>query len=225
MTTVCVIQARMGSSRFPGKMLAPLAGKPVLQHVIDRAHEVEQIDRVIVATTSEPIDEPIVRYVEWRNPAMWVYRGSSQHVLHRFYHAAMMGGETETIIRLTGDTPLVDPRLIADAMDSLRLGVHEYEDRTNSPDGTDVEVFTARALMSAYQEASDAYDVEHVTPWMRAHCLREGVRDDPQYADIHYSVNDVETLRLCERLIGECGEGARWQDHVAAIRRFRADGK
>lgn len=219
-TVSIIIQARMGSSRYPGKMLAPLAGKPVIDHVIDRALDVGTCDDVYVATSHEPSDDPLVDHVRARyRDRVEVCRGMASNVLARFYQAAIVANRPDYIVRLTGDCPLVDPRQIEQVLDAAQADAVAYTGVTNSPDGTDVEVFTFAALQAAYYFAS-LDEVEHVTTWIRANRDVNSVESLPALADIHYSVNTVEDLRLCEQLIEACGEGARYQDHVDAIRRL-----
>ncbi len=235
MTTV-VIQARMNSSRFPGKVLAPLCGKPVIQHVIDPVRDHGDY-KIVVATTGHPTDDALADYLEKREVvSVFRYKGSASNVLARFYHAAK-GGDG-SIFRLTADCPLLDGRLLKQIMEKARgyghdMGTRIYRDGklsdtfpvyhglTNSPDGTDVELFTLYALEQSFINAAPN-QVEHVTTWMRANLNCESVESDPQYADVHYSVNTVDDLKKCEKLIEKCGEGARWQDYVAAHRELYA---
>jgi len=209
-----IISARMGSSRYPGKVIAPLGGKPVIDHVIDRALEVFGQDQVLVATTAERSDDPLVTHVEKRCA---VYRGSTGNVLHRLVCASKVLGAS-WIVRLTGDCPLLDPRVLRFMTLKPRDGFH-YIGRSNSPDGTDVELVSVEALDMAYRSCTHN-EVEHPLAWIRKHLPCDSVESDPNYRDVHYSVDSVEQLKLCERLLKICGEGARYEDHVQTIRRL-----
>lgn len=229
MTTVAIIQARMSSSRFPGKHLAPLAGKPMIDHVVSAVERTGT--QFVIATSNDRSDDPLAAYCESR--AWDCFRGSLNNPLERTHFAAERTNAS-VVTRLTGDCPLIDWRLINhlqgkffDYVWTLRTvhkedcGMTEYFGQTNSPDGTDVEVFTASALRRAHQSARKS-ECEHTTTWIRKNLKCESVESDPQYADVHYSVNTLDDLRLCERLLAECGEGAHWEEHVEAYRRIHA---
>lgn len=222
MSVAIIIQARQNSSRFPGKMLAPLGGKPMICHVVDRALDVDGAT-VIVASTIDKSDDPLCGYLFHYGDKIKVYRGNQRDVLARFYNARKeLAQSAETVVRLTGDCPLIDTRSIENAISSARgSGCRHYRGVTNSPDGNDVESFGWVMLKDAYFNAG-IHDQEHVTTWMRRQDDAESIESDPTYADVHYSVNTIEDLRMCELLLAECGEGARMQDYVAAYRRINA---
>ncbi len=218
MTTVAIIQARMSSSRFPGKHLAPLAGKPMIDHVMHACRSIP-VDKVIVATSKERADEVLVDYCARKD---WdVFRGSLGNPLERTWHAAMDAG-CDLVLRITADLPLLDWRLARQVLSKIqRDSKLDYVGQTNSPDGTDVEVFKFSALNAAAWNAG-ADERQHTTTWIRANMNCESAEADPRYADVHYSVNTVEDLRLCEQILAITGEGARWQDHVEAYRKIKA---
>lgn len=166
-TTVAILQARMGSTRLPGKVLKELSGQPVLYHIIKRVEQVPGIDKIIVATTEEDIDNSIEDYVN--SIGISCFRGSSNDVLDRFYQAATSSC-ADVIIRLTGDNPLVDPRVLEQLLDYFMRCDYEYAATSGYPIGLGMEIFTYRALANAYKNASLPYEKEHVTPYM----YREG---------------------------------------------------
>ncbi len=215
MTTVAIIQARMSSTRFPGKMLSPLAGLPMIDRVIESVRGAHD-GKIIVATSDQRVDDPLAYYI--KNKAyVDVFRGSMNNPLQRMYRAAV-SCHAETVMRVTGDCPLVDSRSIANALNMFeKLQPLAYFGRTNSPDGDDVEVFSMSALAAAYEFAGPN-EIEHTTTWIRKNCKCESLESHPDYAGVHYSVNSVDDLRLCERLIAKCGEGARFQDYADAYR-------
>ena len=162
---LCIIQARMGSTRLPGKVLMQIGGKAILQWVIEAAEKARLVDRVIVATTAERKDDVIGdRYEAFR------YGGNPSDVLGRFYHTALHYSPTH-IVRLTSDCPASDPEIIDAVIRHHLRGNYDYT--TNSgfpgsyPDGQDVEVFTMGALTRAAKLATQDYDREHVTPFMK----------------------------------------------------------
>ncbi len=228
MSVAIIIQARMGSTRFPGKMLAPLGGKPVIRYVIDRALDVVGVDWVVVAMTNRSSDAPLLSYVKGiGNGKLAYYRGNERNVLKRFYHAAHhLPNKPDVIVRITGDCPLIDPRSISNCIGNIQkpkfycgVNVHEnqYYGITNSPDGNDCEAFTIEMLDAAYMSAGP-YEQEHVTTWMRKQERAVSTESAPGLSHIHYSINTIDDLRVCESLLNECGEGSRWEDYAAACR-------
>ncbi len=167
--TVAVIQARLGSRRFPGKVLADLCGKPMLAHVIDRVQLAATVDEVVVATTTAGEDDAIAELAVERGAG--VTRGSISDVLGRYvlaadeHHAAV-------VIRVTADCPLVDPAIL-DAL--VRLRSTEDADYASNelpptfPQGYDLEVITAACLRRLDGMAVAAHHREHVTAWLREH--------------------------------------------------------
>jgi spore coat polysaccharide biosynthesis protein SpsF len=159
-----ILQARMTSTRLPGKVLKPILGKPMIIHQLERIARSSKIDRTIVATSSDPTDAPIVAACE--AAGFPTFRGSLQDVLDRFYRASATF-PSKHVVRLTADCPLTDPEVI-DGIVAMHLDGHfDYTTNTRFPDGLDVEVFTSAALADAWREATFPYDREHVTPFIR----------------------------------------------------------
>lgn len=168
MTTGIVISARMTSSRFPGKVLAPLLGAPVLWHVIDRARKVPFVDRVIVAVPADNASIPIIELCN--HERVLVLSGSEHDVLDRYYDAAA-ACKLDVIVRITGDCPFFDP-VIAGEVIALRAAKNfDYTSNVHPkrtyPKGYDVEAFTFDALEAAHQLARLISDREHVTPYLQ----------------------------------------------------------
>lgn len=170
MSGVAVIaQARMGSARLPGKVLATLGGRSVVSHVVRRAQAVDGVDRVCVATTADPADDPVAE--EAARAGAEVFRGSETDVLGRYLGAAREL-DAELVMRVTCDCPLIDPEICAAV---LRLRAERGADYACNvmpplwPHGLDCEVFTMAALERAADEGTSPREREHVTPWMREH--------------------------------------------------------
>ena len=168
MKTIAIIQARMGSERLPGKVLMDIYGKPMLQWVVERVQQAMTIDRVGVATTTEPEDDVIM---EWAfRQFIPVYRGRPTDVLDRYYQAAHVW-HADPIVRITADCPMIDPgvidRVVRRCWDSMWDYVSNVDPPTY-PDGLDVEVLRKEALTLAWLGATLPSDREHVTPWIRA---------------------------------------------------------
>ena len=169
MTTVAIIQARMGSTRFPGKVLADLQGRPMLAHIVDRVARAATVDRVVVATTDDVADDPVASLAAASGAL--VTRGPVDDVLTRFVLAAR-DHAADVMVRITADCPLVDPDVI-DGVVRLRAerGV-EYAGNVEPatyPDGYDVEVMTIACLERLDREAVLAHEREHVTARVREH--------------------------------------------------------
>lgn len=170
MKTVAIIQARMGSTRLPGKILKDLMGKTVLQHVIERVQQAKSIDEIIIATTTLVQDDVVVD--EAVKHGVKHFRGSENDVLARYYGAAK-DNNADIVVRITSDCPLIDP-FVTDAIVNLFKDKQAYDIVTNAgsdlsertyPRGLDVEVFSFKVLEQAYKKADKHYQREHVTPY------------------------------------------------------------
>ena len=173
--TICIVQARMGSSRLPGKVLLPLMGETVLWHIYQRLNIIDEIQNTVIATSTEAQDEKIVSYCESR--AIPVHRGSENDVLDRFYKAAS-AFKADAVVRITADCPLVDPQIITKLISTFRggsfdhcgiaagAGVANDEKINRYPDGLDAEIFTMKSLKDAWTESTKTLHREHVTPFI-----------------------------------------------------------
>ena len=168
--TVAIVQARMGSTRAPNKVLADIAGKPMLAHVLERTAR-SRVDAVVVATTGKPEDDVLARWVPDSGLAD-VFRGSEHDVLDRFWRAARHA-HADVIVRVTADDPLKDPQVIDRALSLLEADASlDYVSNTLNPtfpEGLDIEVFSFAALDRARSEATLASEREHVTPYIWKH--------------------------------------------------------
>lgn len=167
--TVCIVQARMGSTRLPGKVLRPLLGKPMLGHQLSRLARCQQIDELVVATSESPDDNAIARIVE-DVLALRCYRGSEEDVLARYVKAAE-GERADIIVRVTGDCPLIEPEVVDLAVKLFKADNSSADYLSNTlertyPRGLDVEVFSMAALREAHESSSRPEDREHVTPFL-----------------------------------------------------------
>lgn len=175
-----IVQARMGSTRLPGKILLDLEGKYVLQHVIDRLNNTKGINKIIVATTVNSEDDVIVEYCKSNN--ILFYRGSSQNVLERFYMCANHFN-CKHIMRVTSDTPLIDSNYLDDMINyyfsnnySCLEPFYETDNKINLsgysrfPDGFNVGIFSKSMLDLSYKNASTDLEREHVTTYIIKYC-------------------------------------------------------
>lgn len=166
MNVVVVIQARMGSSRLPGKVLMPLGGKPAIQQVVERARQIPGVTEVVLATSTSPGDDRLAAFCE--SIGATVVRGSENDVLDRYYQAARQAG-ADVVIRVTGDCPLLDPQESGKVLRRLLVGDVDYVSNCHPatyPDGLDTEACTFAALERAWNEARSKAEREHVTLYL-----------------------------------------------------------
>ena len=172
MTRAAIIQARCGSTRFPAKIFADLAGKPLIWHVVNRLTYCRRIDKTIIATTTCAGDD---RLEEWATQqGLLTYRGEENNVLNRYYSAAKAIGlkNEDIIIRITADDPFKEPALIDRVIEAVETGEAIFAYNNNPPtfpEGLDCEAFTMAALEKSEKESNDAYEREHVTQYMYRH--------------------------------------------------------
>jgi len=168
---LAVVQARLGSTRLPGKALEDIAGRPMLAHVLTRAAAVRGVDRVVLATTTRSEDDALARLAS--DLGIACARGSTDDVLDRF-HSTLLAYPAGVVLRLTGDCPLLDPMVVQLVLDAFirSAGSLDYVsnvDPPTYPDGLDAEVFARPALERAWREAVLPSDREHVTTYIREH--------------------------------------------------------
>ncbi len=207
---VCIIQARMGSTRLPGKVLLDLEGKAVLLRVIDRVLESKKINQIVIATTTNPNDQKIVDLVKNYNPRVSVFRGSEEDVLDRYYQAAKEA-KADVIARITSDCSLIDSEVIDKVVNAFLeekdadysanvLGKRTY------PRGLDVEVFSFKALEKIWQKARDEEDREHVTLYLRKNpnlfkC--QNVTNDIDYSYHRWTLDEEADYKLIKIIYQE----------------------
>src|SRR5208282_528088 len=196
---VAIIQARMGSSRLPGKSLAEIEERPMLWHVIQRVKRSRLVDRVVVATSTAPADDAIEKMC--RENDVRCHRGSENDVLDRYYHAAR-AEKAAQVVRITADCPLIDPEVIDQTVRRFQRGDLDYASNAmvrSYPDGLDTEIFSFSALERAWHEASKTSEREHVTPYLRSEKFRTAnVENDSTFLYQHYrwTVDEAEDLEF-----------------------------
>ncbi|CAN7181580.1 cytidylyltransferase domain-containing protein [Rossellomorea sp. LjRoot5] len=208
MRVIAIIQARMGSSRLPGKILKKVMGKTLLEYQLERIQRSTLIDEVIIATTVKESDYPIVELC--RNLDIKVYRGSEQDVLARYYEAARMHNG-DVIVRLTSDCPLIDPEVIDSVIQMYLDNIGEIDYVSNTlertfPRGLDTEVFSNKILEEAFNHAKKSIYREHVTSYFYnnpdKYKLLNNFNTDDQ-SDHRWTVDTIEDLVLITKIL-EC---------------------
>jgi spore coat polysaccharide biosynthesis protein SpsF len=201
---LAILQARMSSTRLPGKVLKSILGRPMLAWQIDRILHSKTIDRLVVATSQESSDDPIESLCEANQIAC--YRGALHDVLARFYGAAKAFGPAGHVIRLTGDCPLIDWTIIDAAVELQRSAGSDLAgngiERTY-PDGLDVEVISFSALDRAHREANDASAREHVTQYIYRHPERfrlAHLTQTPDLGALRWTVDTPADFEMVEKV-------------------------
>ncbi|WP_368639829.1 aminotransferase class III-fold pyridoxal phosphate-dependent enzyme [Castellaniella ginsengisoli] len=167
MKIVAIVQARMGSTRLPGKVMTPIGGVPMIEVLLARLARAQRIDQIMVATSADPRNHALRDHVQRLGYACFV--GSEQDVLDRYLQAACQA-QADVVVRVTGDCPLIDPEVVDAVIDRFFGRSLDYVSNVSPatyPDGLDTEVFTREALERAARESTDPFDHEHVTPYLR----------------------------------------------------------
>jgi len=198
---LAILQARMSSTRLPGKVMAPVLGEPMIGRQLERLARSVRIDRLVVATSSDPSDDALADYC--RGLGYPVVRGSLGDVLDRFHEAMLLAPEADTVVRLTADCPLADWTVIDALIDHHHATGADYTNNTaperTFPHGLDAEVMRREALERAWREATDPYEREHVTPFIyrRPGEFRlENLSRKPSLAALRWTVDFPEDLEF-----------------------------
>ncbi|MCG2758606.1 MAG: glycosyltransferase family protein [Desulfobacteraceae bacterium] len=203
MNIVAILQARMGSSRLPGKVLKPILGRPMLEHHIERIKLSSKINRIVVATSIDPADQAIVDLC--RQIGIESFEGELENVLDRFYQAARLY-KSDHVVRLTGDCPLADPHLIDELIDFYFVQKCDYASNCYEPtlpDGLDAEVFSFAVLEQVWKEAVLPSHLEHVTPFIYMHPERFKIKSHKYHTDLshlRWTVDEYEDLEFVRRI-------------------------
>jgi spore coat polysaccharide biosynthesis protein SpsF (cytidylyltransferase family) len=219
---VAIIQARMGSERLPGKVMLDIEGQTMLARVVRRVQQAKSIDDVVVATTSSKQDDVVAD--EGTRLGVRVTRGSEEDVLDRFRQAATESGAA-TIVRVSADSPLVDPEVTDMVVDAYMSQDVDYASNKLGPSfplGLDVEAFSRDALEKTWKEASEPYERSHVTVRMYSSNTSMNllpVTTTPDRHDWRWTVDTPEDLEFAREVFRRMGEGNdfSWQDVVTLI--------
>jgi spore coat polysaccharide biosynthesis protein SpsF len=226
MRTVAIIQARMSSSRLPGKVLLDIAGQPMIVRVVERARRAKSVDDVIIATTTDPSDDPIEALC--RERGYLVYRGSMFDVLDRFYGAARQAA-AEVIVRITADCPVIDPGVIDQTVEAFHTSMADFACNRLPPPwhrtwpiGLDTEVCSFSGLERAWKEAVLPYEREHVMPFFYDTEDRFKVvvlEHDPDYGELRWTVDTAEDLKLLRQIFARFSgsDAFTWEDVLRLV--------
>lgn len=205
MRVLAIIQARMGSTRLPGKVMMKIQGKTVLNHVISRVKQSKEIDDIVIATTIKSDDDIIEEEALRLN--VKCFRGSEEDVLSRYYYAAKENN-ADVIVRITSDCPLIDPKIVDEIIKLYNM--HNYGIVANAssdltkrtyPRGLDTEVFSFEQLEIAYKRADLKYQREHVTPYIYENCNNAFFyKNDVDYSKYRWTLDTEEDFELISKI-------------------------
>lgn len=223
--TILITQARIGSTRLPGKVLKEIGGKSLLQIHLNRLKKCSRISEIIVATTINEEDSIIYdKVTEWGFKAS---RGSESDVLDRFYQT-VKDKNPDWIVRVTSDCPLIDPELVDKVIAFTQLNDKDYGANIlveNFPDGQDIEVFKFSALETAWKNAKLLSEREHVTPYIRNNSDYKGGNlfqainfpCESDFSKIRMTVDESKDFDLIEILIDKLGVEKSWIEYTNYI--------
>jgi len=224
MSVVAIIQARMGSTRLPGKVLMDLGGETVLARVVGRLQRARLVNKIVVATTDSACDDAIV--LECHRLQVSSFRGSEIDVLDRYCQAAR-GCAARTVVRITSDCPVIDAQLVDETIRAFQQQCGDYASNAFSrtyPRGLDTEVFTITALERAWRDAHKPYEREHVTPYFYEHpelfrLVSQCGRID--YSQYRWTLDTAEDLELLRTIYARFGnqDDFSWGEAVQLMER------
>jgi spore coat polysaccharide biosynthesis protein SpsF len=227
MRVAVIVQARMGSTRLPGKVLKPVLGKPLLSYQFERLRRARTANVLVLATSTLPADDALEAWA--MAEGVLCVRGSESDVLDRF-RAAAAAARADVVVRVTGDCPLIDPGVLDDAVTLfLAEGAKGYGSNCNPertfPRGLDVEVFSREALEEAAREAKSPAEREHVTPYL----IRRPERFPPvllhsgeSFGSLRWTVDAPEDFELVKRVLEAlhpANPGFGWREVLALLKR------
>lgn len=196
---LAILQARMTSTRLPGKVMAPVLGEPMIGRQLERLGRAARLDRIVIATSREASDDPLASYCEGLGHT--VFRGELADVLGRFLGALDLFPQAQTVVRLTADCPLADPAVIDATIARHEEAGADYTSNTPAvrtyPHGLDTEVMRRETLEAAGREATDPYEREHVTPFIYRRPERFRIASlsrEPSLAHLRWTVDLPEDL-------------------------------
>ena len=204
----CIIQARMGSTRLPGKVMLNVENdKTVLHFVIKQLQNCKLVDKIIVATTTLEDDNQIANFSKYLG--IDSFRGSSDNVLDRYYQCAKEYS-VSTIVRIPSDKPLIDPEIVDNVVSVFRNNLYDYITNFLSnptfPSGTEVEVFSINALKKAWKKAKLPSEKEHVTPYFANHedeFKITHIENSENLSHLRWAVDRIEDLKLVRKIVSK----------------------
>ncbi|OGV50880.1 MAG: hypothetical protein A2X49_05550 [Lentisphaerae bacterium GWF2_52_8] len=225
MSTKIIMQARMSSSRLPGKVLMDIHGRPMLSYLFEGLAKCKAVDGFLVATSLEPSDDPVAEFC--KREGVGCFRGDLRNVAQRFL-GAIKTEKLDSFVRICADSPLLDYRIIEKGLSAFRKGefdlVTNVQKRTY-PRGMSVEVLDAKIFCGAYREFSEEGDFEHVTKFFYRHPERFRIfnfENEPPLPVVNLSVDTPEDMALVKEIIGRLDK-PHWEYTAAELVELRAE--
>lgn len=224
--TIGILQARMGSTRLPGKILQDIQGKPLLQRVAERARKAQLLDALVIATTDKAADDAVVDLC--KREGLLFFRGSEDDVLDRYYQTAC-AYNADVVVRSTADCPLLDAQVTDLVIREFFAGDYDYVSNVlepSYPDGLDTEVFSLHALERAWREAELTSEREHVTPflWKHGDLFRlQNVKHVPNLAWMRWTVDEPDDLEFVRAVYQHFGEENFGMNEILTLLAQRPD--
>ena len=202
MTVIAIVQARMGSTRLPNKVMKPINGVPMIELLLARLSRSKEIDQIVVATSINAENQPLVEHISALDYSC--EQGSEDDVLDRYVQAAK-AHHADVVVRITGDCPLVDPELVDECIRRFRAVNVDYFSNTNPPtypDGLDIEVVTLAALETAMHESDKPFDHEHVTPYVReaGQFKTAGMQNSDDLSALRWTVDEPADFEVISKV-------------------------
>jgi glutamate-1-semialdehyde 2,1-aminomutase len=225
MKVIAITQARMGSTRFHGKIMRKIGDQSLLELHVRRTLRSKMISKLIIATTTNSEDDCIAEFAS--TLGIKCHRGSTDDVLDRF-HGSLLGEAAEYVVRLTSDCPLIDPELIDKVIDFAIANTLDYASNVlapSYPDGQDVEVFTCHAIEQAWAEATLPSDREHVTPYIWRNSTFHGgspfrsrnFHENESFGHLRMTVDEPVDYELIQNLVLKLGPNRTWKEYATYI--------
>lgn len=226
MKVVAIVQARMGSTRLPNKVMKLIGGVPMIELLLTRLARSKEIDQIVVATSADERNTPLVEHVH--SMGYLCIRGSESDVLERYLVAARQV-HADVVVRITGDCPLIDAALVDQVIQEFKASPLDYFSNASPatfPDGLDTEVFSLQALEQAGRESQDSFDREHVTPYLRRPGLfkTEAWAHDEDLSRLRWTVDEPADFEVVSQVFQHFAPNIHfsWKD-VLALQRQNPD--
>lgn len=219
--TLCIIQARMGATRLPGKVLMKVMQKPLLAYEVERVKRAKKIDTIVIATTTNNEDDAIEEFA--KSVGVKCFRGSEEDVLDRYYQCSLQYEDYESIVRITGDCPLIDPKIIDEVVAFYESEGTDYASNIleeTYPDGMDVEVFTNKALHQSAKKTKLSSEREHVTLYMKNSDTfsKSSFSSEIDYSNYRLTVDERVDFKVISYLLEKCGNEASMEDYIEELK-------
>lgn len=218
---LCILQARMSSTRLPGKVLMKINALPLLQYELDRLKKSKLITNIVVATSTQDEDDEIEYFCSQNR--VDCFRWELSDVLKRYYDCASKYKDFNTIVRVTWDCPLIDSDIIDETINLFLSSNVDYCSNTDMPtfpDGLDIEVFSRDALEKANLHAILPSEREHVTPYIKKHFRKINYAlEQEDYSSYRFTVDEIRDFELISLLIQELWSNQKYIDYVEYIDR------